>query len=170
MMLMRRISLNLYVTSLCLDFALTLCQIFAPRHHTMRPEWESIRCHPFFASIDRKKLENRRYDRKSKSNVCESAVAHIPPAMFKACLGNAPLQPVDSGKLAIKRSHPQLPAFKKVVREQKNLALGRVHVDYKFPAQATHDALHGATCKAPGTEVLPEHVCNCDLPANWHKL
>jgi hypothetical protein len=140
----------------------------------MRPDWESLRCHPFFAPINWKKLENRGYDRKSMSDICMSGVTHTdpPPAMFKACLGNAPLQSVDSGKRAIKRSHPNLPAFKKAVHEQQkfDVALGKVHVDYKCPAKVARDALHGATCRSPRSKVLLGHVCNCDLPADWYKL
>ncbi|OAX43247.1 kinase-like protein [Rhizopogon vinicolor AM-OR11-026] len=131
-----------------------LLSILAPQHHTMRPSWESIRGHPFFASINWKKLANRGYD-----------------PMFKACFGNAPLRSVDSGKLAIKHSHPQLPAFKKAVHQQEkfHVALGRMHVNYKCPAKVARDPMHGETCKVPGTK-FPGHACNCDLPADWHKM
>ncbi|KAG2155105.1 kinase-like domain-containing protein [Suillus bovinus] len=131
-----------------------LYSIFFPKHHAMRPESESIRSHPFFSCVDWVKLENREYD-----------------PMFKACLGNRPLQSVDSGKLAIECSHPRLPEFKKVVHEQanNNFALGRVHVDYLCPPELAHDAMHGATCRAPGTKMSRRHVCRCDLPADWNK-
>jgi hypothetical protein len=52
--------------SLCPDVALTPYQILSPQHHTMRPSWEAIRSHPFFASINWKKLESRGYDREFK--------------------------------------------------------------------------------------------------------
>jgi len=138
----------------------------------MRPEWEALRCHPFFASINWKKLENRGYDRKFMFNICKTTITHILPAMFKTCFGNALLRPVDSGKRAIKRSHPQLQVFKRVLLEQEkyNVALGRVHVDYTLPAQVADDTLHGATCMAPGSKVLPGHVCDCDLPVDWHRM
>ncbi|KAG2060229.1 kinase-like protein [Suillus hirtellus] len=128
--------------------------IFFPKHHAMRPEWESIRSHPFFTCIDWQKLENRGYD-----------------PMFKACLGNTPLQSVDSGKIAIECSHPRLPDFKKALHEQANdtLSLGRMHVNYECPNELAHDAMHGATCRAPGTRVPRRHVCRCDLPADWEK-
>ncbi|KAG1815726.1 kinase-like domain-containing protein [Suillus subaureus] len=131
-----------------------LYSIFFPQHHAMRPESESIRSHPFFACIDWVKLENRGYD-----------------PMFKACLGNAPLQSVDSGKIAIECSHPRLPEFKKVLLEQanNNFALGRMHMDYECPTELAHDAMHGTTCRAPGTKVPRRHVCRCDLPADWNK-
>lgn len=131
-----------------------LYSIFFPQHHAMRPESESIRSHPFFACIDWVKLENRGYD-----------------PMFKACLGNAPLQSVDSGKIAIECSYPRLPEFKKAVHEQtnNNFALGPIHVDYKCPTELVHDTMHGATCRAPGTKVPRRHVCTCDLPADWNK-
>ncbi|KAG1768684.1 kinase-like domain-containing protein [Suillus occidentalis] len=131
-----------------------LYSIFFPKHHVMRPELESIRSHPFFACIDWEKLENRKYD-----------------PMFKACLGDASLQSVDSGKIAIECSHPWLPEFKKNVLEQANdnVALGRMHVDYECPIELVHDAMHGATCRAPGTKVSQKHVCKCDLPADWNK-
>ncbi|KAG1755367.1 kinase-like domain-containing protein [Suillus lakei] len=131
-----------------------LYSIFFPKYHAMRPDWESIRSHPFFACIDWKKLEKRGYN-----------------PMFKACLGNAPLQPVDSGKIAIERSHPRLPEFKKAVHDQENgnFALGRIHVDYECPTELAHDVMHGSTCKAPGIEVFRRHVCKCDLPADWNQ-
>ncbi|KAG1873684.1 kinase-like domain-containing protein [Suillus subalutaceus] len=131
-----------------------LYSIFFPQHHAMRPDSESIRSHPFFACVDWMKLENRGYD-----------------PMFKACLGNAPLQSVDSGKIAIECSHPRLPEFKKAVLEQgnNNFAFGRMYVDYKCPTELAHDAMHGATCRAPGTKVPRRHVCQCDLPADWNK-
>ncbi|KAG1868108.1 kinase-like domain-containing protein [Suillus tomentosus] len=132
-----------------------LYSIFFPRHYSMRPDLESIRSHPFFACIDWQKLENRGYD-----------------PMFKACLGNAPLESVDSGKLAIECSHPRLPDFKKAVHERANggFSLGRIHVDYECPSELAHDAMHGATCRvtASGTEVPRRHVCKCDLPADWN--
>ena len=108
----------------------------------------------------------------SPINICWRTVAHIPLAMFKACLGNAPLQSVDSGKIAINCSHPQLSVFKKAVLEQEkdNFALGRMHVDYKCPTELAHDAMHEATCRAPGTKVFPRHVCKCDLPVNWSMM
>lgn len=131
-----------------------LYSIFFPKHHAMRPELESIRSHPFFACIDWEKLENRKYD-----------------PMFKACLGDASLQSVDSGKIAIECSHPWLPEFKKTVLEQTNdnVALGRMHVDYECSTELAHDAMHGATCRAPGTKVPQRHVCKCDLPVDWNK-
>lgn len=131
-----------------------LYSIFFPKHHVMRPELESIRSHPFFACIDWEKLENRKYD-----------------PMFKACLGDASLQSVDSGKIAIECSHPWLPEFKKTVLEDAidNFGLGRMHVDYQCPTELVHDAMHGATCRAPGTKVPQKHVCKCDLPADWNK-
>jgi hypothetical protein len=137
----------------------------------MRPELESIRSHPFFACIDWEKLENRKYDRKSTSKICCRALANIPLAMFKACLGDASLQSVDSGKIAIECSHPWLPEFKKTVLEDAidNFGLGRMHVDYECPTELVHDAMHGATCRAPGTKVPQKHVCKCDLPADWNK-
>jgi hypothetical protein len=137
----------------------------------MRPELESIRSHPFFACIDWGKLENRKYDRKCTTKVCWRTLTHIPLAMFKACLGNATLQSVDSGKIAIECSHPRLPEFKKAVLEQanNNFALGRMHVDYKCPTELAHDAMHGATCRAPGSKVPRRHVCQCDLPVDWNK-
>ncbi|KAG0703910.1 kinase-like domain-containing protein [Suillus ampliporus] len=133
-----------------------LFSIFAPKHHSMRPEWESIRSHPFFACINWKKLEKRGYD-----------------PMFKACLGNGPLRSVDSGKLAIRCSYPQLPEFQKAVLEQEkdSFALGRMHVDYECPTELAHDAMHGSTCRAPGAKAFSRNsVCKCDLPANWNKM
>ncbi|KAG2156381.1 kinase-like domain-containing protein [Suillus clintonianus] len=131
-----------------------LFSIFYPKHHTMRPDWESIRSHPFFASINWKKLEERGYD-----------------PMFKACLGNAPLQSVDSGKIAIRCSHPRLPEYKKALLEQgnDNIALGQMHMNYECPTELAHDPMHGATCMAPGAKVFRSHVCKCDLPADWNK-
>ncbi|KAG1752463.1 kinase-like domain-containing protein [Suillus paluster] len=149
-----------------------LFSIFAPKHHNMRPEWESIRSHPFFASIDWKKLEKQGYDRKSTPNICCRVVAHVSQAMFKACLGNGPLETVDSGKSAIRYSYPQLPEFRKAVLEQEkdNYGLGRIHVDYECPIELAHDAMHGATCRAPGANVCRRHVCKCDLPADWNRM
>ncbi|KAG2115792.1 kinase-like domain-containing protein, partial [Suillus discolor] len=132
-----------------------LYSIFFPKHYARRPDLESIRSHPFFACIDWQKLENRGYD-----------------PMFKACLGNAPLESVDSGKIAIECSHPRLPDFKKAVHEQANggFSLGQIHVDYECPSELAHDAMHGATCRvtASGTKVPRRHVCKCDLPADWN--
>jgi len=91
-------------------------------------------------------------------------VTYRRPAMFRACFGNKPLQSVDSGKNAIRCSYPELSTFKKIVLQHKKyqIALGRMHLDYKCPAEVNHDPVHGASCKT--------RVCKCDLPADWYKM
>lgn len=131
----------------------------------MRPSWESIRSHPFFASINWKKLESRGYDREFKPiSAWVSLLTIYLVAMFRACFGNKPLQSVDSGKNAIGGSYPELSTFKKVVLQHKEyqISLGGMHLDYKCPAEVNHDPVHGASCKT--------RVCKCDLPADWYKI